>query len=144
MLQRHQHRLCTDCARCPCFQPLEFTVLDGRTLQLNTTFISGKAAGLRYAFHDYPTMLVFDADGRPAPPFNVSVAGLANVTVALGALRVAGLDTMEALQLLEPVDTDAAALRFDWGACRSWLLLGARGCDSWPSPASWQRIRAAL
>ena len=35
--------------------------------------ISGKAAGLRYAFHDYPTMLVFDADGRPAPPFNVSV-----------------------------------------------------------------------
>ena len=46
------------------------------------------------------------------PPFNVSVAGLANVTVALGALRVAGLDTMEALQLLEPVDSDAAALRF--------------------------------
>mmetsp|Transcript_20156 Transcript_20156/g.57209 ORF Transcript_20156/g.57209 Transcript_20156/m.57209 type:complete len:269 (-) Transcript_20156:13-819(-) len=34
--------------------------------------------------------------------------------------------------------------RFDCGACRSWLLLGARGCDSWPSPASWQRLRAAL
>ena len=65
--------LCTDCTRCPCFQPLEFTVLDDRTLQLNTTFISGKAASLRYAFHDYPTMLVFGADGRPAPPFNVSV-----------------------------------------------------------------------
>ena len=43
------------------------------------------------------------------PPFNVSVPGLANVTVALKALRLAGLDTMEALLLLEPVDSDAAA-----------------------------------
>ena len=65
--------LCTDCTKCPCWQPLEFSVIDETTLQLNTTFISGKPASLRYAMHDYPTMVVFDSDGRPAPPFNVTI-----------------------------------------------------------------------
>lgn len=65
--------LCTDCKKCPCWQPLEFSVIDSHTLQLNTTFISGTPASLRYAQHDYPTMVVFDSDGRPAPPFNVTI-----------------------------------------------------------------------
>ena len=65
--------LCTDCTKCPCWQPLEFSVIDSHTVQLNTTYISGKAASLRYAMHDYPTMVVFDSDGRPAPPFNVTI-----------------------------------------------------------------------
>ena len=58
---------------CAGWQPLEFSVLDAHTVQLNTTYISGKAASLRYAMHDYPTMVVFDSDGRPAPPFNVTI-----------------------------------------------------------------------
>jgi hypothetical protein len=36
--------LCTDCAKCPCWQPLEFSVVDSHTVQLNTTYISGAAA----------------------------------------------------------------------------------------------------
>jgi hypothetical protein len=58
-------------------QPLEFGGLsaDGLTIQLNTTWISGTAQTLKYAWHDYPTMLVFDAmDGRPVAPFNITVA----------------------------------------------------------------------
>ena len=49
-------------------------MINERTLQLNTTFISGKPSILKYAFADYPTMLIFDpADGRPAAPFNVTI-----------------------------------------------------------------------
>ena len=68
---------CLDCNKCPCFQPLEVVGVldDGYTLQLNTTFISGKIGFLKYAFRDYPTMIVYDvASGRPAPPFNISIA----------------------------------------------------------------------
>jgi len=66
--------LCTDCTKCPCSQPLTVTgMVDSKTLQLNTTFISGTPAILQYAFADYPTMVIFDADGRPAAPFNVSL-----------------------------------------------------------------------
>ena len=67
--------LCTDCTKCPCSQPLSVTgMLNSRTLQLNTTFISGTASVLQYAFADYPTMLIFDpVSGRPAAPFNVSI-----------------------------------------------------------------------
>jgi hypothetical protein len=57
-------------------QPVDFGGLmaDGRTIQLNTTWISGQPLTLKYAWHDYPTMLVFDAlDGRPVAPFNASV-----------------------------------------------------------------------
>ena len=47
---------------------------DGYTLQLNTTFISGNIGILKYAFKDYPTMIVYDRIyGRPARPFNISV-----------------------------------------------------------------------
>ena len=47
---------------------------DGRTLQFNTSFISGELGYLKYAWHDYPTMAVYAKEtGRPAPPFNVSV-----------------------------------------------------------------------
>ena len=68
--------LCMDCNACPCKQPMEVTgvLADGVTLQLNTTFVSGNPGTLKYAFHDYPTMIVFDAvHGRPAPPFNITI-----------------------------------------------------------------------
>jgi len=46
-----------------------------RTIQLNTTFVMGTPATVRYAFKDYPDMVVYsaDEDGLPAPPFNVSL-----------------------------------------------------------------------
>ena len=68
---------CMDCSKCPCYQPLEVVGVkeDGYTLQLNTTFISGKIGYLKYAFKDYPTMIVYDTVyGRPAMPFNVSIS----------------------------------------------------------------------
>lgn len=66
--------LCVDCTKCPCSQPVSVSGMVGpRTLQLNTTFISGIPSILKYAFADYPTMLIFDADNRPAAPFNVSL-----------------------------------------------------------------------
>ena len=67
---------CLDCSRCPCFQPLEVVGVldDGVTLQLNTTFVSGNIGFLKYAFKDYPTMIVYDrVSGRPAMPFNISI-----------------------------------------------------------------------
>jgi hypothetical protein len=65
-----------NCSACPCKQPLAIRrMLDSRTIQLNTTFVSGTPAVLRYGWGDYPTMILFGADGRPAPPFNVSVSG---------------------------------------------------------------------
>ena len=68
--------LCTDCTKCPCMQAAEVwgVMSDGRTIQLNTTFISGHLKTLRYAWRDYPSMSVFaQADGRPARPFNVTL-----------------------------------------------------------------------
>lgn len=68
--------LCIDCRVCPCKQPMEVVGLlaDGVTLQLNVTFISGAPRTLKYAFHDYPTMVVYGAaDGRPAAPFNATL-----------------------------------------------------------------------
>ena len=70
---------CTHCDHCPCAQPLQiYGVLDDAvTLQLNVTFISGTPRTLKYAWSDYPSMSVFDADpadGRPAPPFNATIA----------------------------------------------------------------------
>ena len=73
--------LCRDCSKCPCMQPLEFSGIIGpRTVQLNTTFVSGKPATVRYAWKDYPNMIIYsaDADELPAPPFNVSLSGLPN------------------------------------------------------------------
>ena len=73
--------LCTDCTKCPCSQPLELggVLADGRTLQLNTTFISGVPTTLKYAFKDYPAMVVFDrAFGRPAAPFNATLQSAVN------------------------------------------------------------------
>ena len=67
---------CLDCSKCPCYQPMEVVGVleDGYTLQLNTTFISGNIGILKYAFKDYPTMIVYDRIyGRPARPFNISV-----------------------------------------------------------------------
>lgn len=53
---------------------------DPATLQLNVTWIytASLPDTLRYAWHDYPTMFIFGANGAalPAPPFNVSVAGM--------------------------------------------------------------------
>ena len=65
-----------NCSACACKQPLALTSLlpDKKTVQLNVTYISGKASVLRYGWDDYPTMIVYSAeDGRPAAPFNVSV-----------------------------------------------------------------------
>ncbi len=71
--------LCTNCAQCPCWQPLEFSGQVGpRTVQLNTTFVNGKPKTLKYGWRDYPNMVVYaaDADGLPAPPFNVTLTGV--------------------------------------------------------------------
>ena len=60
-------------------QPLEFGGMIGpRTIQLNTTFVNGKPATVRYAWRDYPNMVVYaaDADELPAPPFNVTLSGV--------------------------------------------------------------------
>ena len=68
---------CLDCRKCPCFQPLEVVGVleDGYTLQLNTTYVSGNIGYLKYAFKDYPTMIVYDTIyGRPAMPFNISMS----------------------------------------------------------------------
>ena len=70
--------LCTNCAAagCPCKQPMAVTGIldDGRTLQLNVTYINGLPRTLKYAWHDYPTMTVFSTTGdRPAPPFNATI-----------------------------------------------------------------------
>jgi hypothetical protein len=65
-----------NCSACPCSQPLALTELmgDNRTVQLNVTYVSGNASVLRYAWADYPTMIVYSKeDGRPAAPFNVSI-----------------------------------------------------------------------
>ena len=70
---------CTNCGMagvCPCKQPMEVSgiIADGRTLQLNVTFINGLPRTLKYAWHDYPTMTVFSRNGgRPAPPFNMTL-----------------------------------------------------------------------
>ena len=51
--------------------------LQGRTLQLNVTFISGLPKTLKYAWHDYPTMTVYSpTSGRPAPPFNATIVAV--------------------------------------------------------------------
>ena len=71
--------LCTDCSACPCMQPLEFGGQIGpRTIQLNTTFVNGVPATVRYGWRDYPNMVVYaaDTDGLPAPPFNMSLTGV--------------------------------------------------------------------
>ena len=71
--------LCGDCSKCPCMQPLEFGGMIGpRTIQLNTTFVNGKPATVRYAWRDYPNMVVYaaDNDGLPGPPFNVTLSGV--------------------------------------------------------------------
>ena len=70
--------LCTDCSKCPCMQPAEvWGVVPGsgnRSIQLNTTFVSGRIKTLRYAWRDYPSMSVFgQADGRPARPFKLTL-----------------------------------------------------------------------
>jgi hypothetical protein len=72
--------LCVDCSKCPCMQPLEFGGMIGkRTIQLNTTFVSGVLRTVRYGWRDYPNMVVYaaDADELPAPPFNVTLSGVA-------------------------------------------------------------------
>ena len=47
---------------------------DNRTVQLNVTYVSGNASVLRYAWKDYPTMVVYALDdGRPAAPFNITI-----------------------------------------------------------------------
>eukprot|EP00050_Salpingoeca_kvevrii_P011898 m.18772 g.18772 ORF g.18772 m.18772 type:complete len:521 (-) comp3696_c0_seq2:70-1632(-) len=46
---------------------------DSHTVQLNTTFIYGKPSMLRYGWHDYPNMPLFNVQGRPVPPFNATV-----------------------------------------------------------------------
>jgi|TARA_B110000091_G_scaffold130600_1_gene140047 hypothetical protein len=61
-------------------QPLEFGGMIGkRTIQLNTTFVSGVLRTVRYGWRDYPNMVVYaaDADELPAPPFNVTLSGVA-------------------------------------------------------------------
>ena len=71
--------LCAICSKCPCMQPLEFGGMIGpRTIQLNTTFVNGKPATVRYGWRDYPNMVVYaaDADALPAPPFNVTLHGV--------------------------------------------------------------------
>eukprot|EP00911_Craspedida_sp_UC1_P002536 UC1_evm1s1883 len=55
--------LCTDCSKCPCMQPLALTgnvLADGKTLQFNTTYVSGVPHTLKYAMRDYPTMIVYE------------------------------------------------------------------------------------
>eukprot|EP01047_Picozoa_sp_COSAG01_P025819 COSAG01_NODE_1643_length_9640_cov_366.002725_8_plen_301_part_00 len=76
---------CTNCKICPCMQPMEVAgvLADGKTLQLNVTFISGLPLTLKYAWHDYPTMTVFaPQSGRPAPPFNATVHASPKTTTA--------------------------------------------------------------
>ena len=65
-----------NCSACACQQTVAVTGQAGpRTVQLNTTFVSGRPALLRYGWDDdYPTMIVYAKDdGRPAAPFNVSI-----------------------------------------------------------------------
>ena len=69
---------CTDWNYCPLSQPMEVSGVldDGKTLQLNVTFIQGYLKTLKYAWHDYPVMVVYDAvNNRPAAPFNVTIVG---------------------------------------------------------------------
>ena len=68
--------VCTNWKVCPLAQPMEVggVLADGKTLQLNVTFIQGQLKTLKYAWSDYPTMVVYDAvNGRPAPPFNMTI-----------------------------------------------------------------------
>ena len=68
--------VCTDPKHCPLNQPMEVAGVldDGKTLQLNVTFIQGRIKTLKYAWHDYPIMVVYDAVyNRPAAPFNVTI-----------------------------------------------------------------------
>lgn len=48
---------------------------DPATLQLNVTWVSGGPGPslVLYGWNDYPSMLVYNAWGQPAPPFNASV-----------------------------------------------------------------------
>eukprot|EP00052_Salpingoeca_macrocollata_P027021 m.254483 g.254483 ORF g.254483 m.254483 type:complete len:522 (-) comp22681_c2_seq13:26-1591(-) len=59
-------------------QPVLLTGLrDPYTVQLNVTDIMGQAQTLLYGWHDYPNMPLYSSKwNRPAPPFNVSLAGL--------------------------------------------------------------------
>eukprot|EP01052_Picozoa_sp_SAG31_P057494 SAG31_NODE_17050_length_685_cov_1.126280_1_plen_169_part_01 len=99
-----------NCSRCPCKQPLALSSRPPpamaaagepgsrttfRTLQLNTTFVSGRPSVLRYGWGDYPTLVLYDAeDGRPVPPFNVSIVRSAADKLLR---RVAKSDDPEAL-----------------------------------------------
>jgi hypothetical protein len=47
---------------------------DPNTLQLNITWIFGNyPVTLKYGWHDYPSMFVFNSFGQPAPPFNFTI-----------------------------------------------------------------------
>ena len=65
-------------------QPLDFEGITassgGRTVQLNTTFISGYPTTVKYGWHDYPTMLLFADDefGLPVAPFNATITASAS------------------------------------------------------------------
>ena len=79
--------LCTNCTVCPCSQELDVGgLVTPRTLQLNTTFIFGKPSVLKYGWNDYPTMILFDADGRPVAPFNFTL-GYARAATAAAAVH---------------------------------------------------------
>jgi hypothetical protein len=56
-------------------QPAVLTGLaDDHTVQLNVTYImGGNPATLRYAWHDYPVMLLANTLGQPVPPFNATL-----------------------------------------------------------------------
>eukprot|EP00048_Salpingoeca_helianthica_P014337 m.221182 g.221182 ORF g.221182 m.221182 type:complete len:553 (-) comp15737_c0_seq1:659-2317(-) len=60
------------------FQPATLTtILNENTVQLNATWVwygsNGRPTVLRYAWHDYPSMFLFNGDGQPVPPFNASL-----------------------------------------------------------------------
>jgi hypothetical protein len=65
-------------------QPLDFEGITassgGRTVQLNTTFISGYPTTVKYGWHDYPTMLLYADDefGLPVAPFNATITASAS------------------------------------------------------------------
>ena len=133
-----------------------FGLRDGNsTMQLNATFTPWKQlapnqtnapVAVRYAGHDYPTMVLYSArSGRPVAPFEL------NLTEAYQALHerprlVLTSDAVIHAEVAardshaEPyVSTGCNATGNDWAACRAALIADAFGSDAdqaWPHLSS--------
>ena len=60
-----------------------------RTIQLNTTCVSGKPATVRYAWKDYPNMIIYSADSDELPAH--SVQRVFDWCSALSPLKIDGI-----------------------------------------------------